>query len=214
MSRVLSKMTLLSRLLVAISVALVVSSIIADLYGAKLESRYENVLPLSSDTSLFLGVSSLTSSGSVKVEIEGASNAYYIKLAGDPFILVQQLRALNINISASRPQLDLRAGVAYAVAIIQASPLVVQALSLLGEVIPVAQVGGSKIVIEASLATGDNIVVVVTGASKPTVRVNVDYLVEGYSRLTPLQATIASTTMILAVVSLETLRRRLPRPKQ
>ncbi len=207
MSKILSKITLLSRLLIAVSIALVISSVVADLYGAKLESSYKNILPQSPSTMLFVGVSSLTSSGKVKVEVEGASNTYYMKLKGDPYTLVQQLRALNLNISASRPQLDLRAGVAYAVALIQANPAIVQVLSLLGEVIPVVQTEGSSVTIEASLDTGDNIIVIVTSATRSMVEVRVNYLVEGYSRLTPLQATIISMMIILAVTSLELLRR-------
>jgi hypothetical protein len=208
MSKVLSTITLPSRLLVAISIALVISSIVADLYGARLESSYRNTIPVGPGTTLFLGVSSVTSSGKVSVEVEGASNMYYMRLTGDPYTLVQQFRALNLNVSASRPQLDLRAGVAYVVALIQASPAIVQALSLLGEVIPVVQAGGSTPVIEARLATGDNIIVIVTEASKPTVSVRVSYSVEGYSRLAPLQAAIVSATIILVVASIELLRRR------
>jgi hypothetical protein len=208
MSRVLSTITLPSRLLVAISIALVISSIVADLYGARLESSYRNTIPVGPGITLFLGVSSVTSSGKVSVEVEGSSNVYYMRLTGDPFTLAQQFRALNLNVSASRPQLDLRAGVAYVVFLIQASPAIVQALSLLGEVIPVVQAGGSTPVIEARLATGDNIIVIVTEASKPTVSVRVSYSVEGYSRLAPLQAAIVSAAIILVVASIELLRRR------
>jgi hypothetical protein len=209
MSRVLSRMTLPSRLLAAISIALVISSIVADLYGARLESSYRNTIPIGPGTTLFLGVSSLTSSGRVRVEVDGATNMYYMRLTGDPYTLVQQFRALNLNVSASRPQLDLRAGVAYVVALIQASPAIVQALSLLGEVIPVVQAGGSTSVVEARLATGDNVIVIVTEASKPVVNVRVSYSVEGYSRLTPLQAMLASLAIITVVVLLELARRRL-----
>jgi hypothetical protein len=208
MSRVLSTITLPSRLLVAISIALVISSIVADLYGARVESFYRNTVPVGPGITLFLGVSSVTSSGKVSVEVEGASNIFYMRLAGDPFTLAQQFRALNLNVSASRPQLDIRAGVAYVVFLIQASPAVVQALSLIGEVIPVVQAEGSKPVIEARLATGDNIIVIVTEASKPTVSVRVNYSVEGYSRLAPLQAAIVSAAIILVVASIELLRRR------
>jgi hypothetical protein len=208
MSRVLSTITLSSRLLVAISIALVISSIVADLYGARLESSYGNTVPVGPGITLFLGVSSVTSSGKVSVEVEGASNVYYMRLTGDPYTLAQQFRALNLNVSASRPQLDLRAGVAYVVFLIQASPAVIQALSLLGEVIPVVQAEGSEPVIEARLATGDNIIVVVTEASKSTVSVRVDYSVEGYSRLAPLRAAIVSAAIILVVASIELLRRR------
>ena len=208
MSRVLSHLTLTSRLTIAVAVALVISSIVADLYGARLESTYSNTVPLSPGTSLFLGVAGLTSSGRVKIEVEGASDAYYVKLSGDPFMLVQQLRALNLNISASRPQFDLRAGVAYVVAIIQASLVIVQALSLLGEVIPAVQTGGSNVLIEVNLATGESVVAVIPTALEPTIKVDVSYTVEGYSRLTPLQATTLSFTLLLIVASLETLRRR------
>ena len=208
MSGVLSRMPLPSRLLIAISIALVISSIVADLYGAKLESSYKNTVPISPGTTLFLGVASITSSGKVRVEVDGATSMYYMKLTGDPYTLVQQFRALKLNVSASRPQLDLRAGVAYVIALIQASPAIVQALTLLGEVIPVVQAGGSTSVIEARLATGDNVIVVVTEASKPVVSVRVSYSVEGYSRLTPLQATIVSLAMITMVVLLELARRR------
>jgi len=208
MSRVLSRMTLPSRLLIAISIALVISSIVADLYGARLESSYKNTIPIGPGTTLFLGVASITSSGKVRVEVEGASNMYYIRLTGDPHTLVQQFRALNLNVSAFRPQLDLRAGVLYVVALIQASPAIVQAISPLGEVIPVVQAGGSKSVVEVRLATGDNVVVIVTESSKPVVSVRISYSVEGYSRLTPLQATIVSLTTITTVVLLELARRR------
>jgi len=212
MSRVLSRMTLASRLLVAIALALIVSSVVADLYGAKLNSYYENRFPQGPGVSLFLGASSLTSSGRVKIVVEGATTAYYIKLSGDPFTIVQQLRALRLNVSATRPQIDLRAGVAYATALIQSNPAVVQALSALGELIPAAQAGGSKVTVEERLETGESIAMIVPTATEPSVTVRIEYVVEGYNRLSPAQASIVSIAVLAAVLLGElVLRRRSPR---
>lgn len=207
MSKLLSNMTLLSRLLLAIAIALVISSIIADLYGARLTSSYTNNLPQEPNISIFLGASALTSSGKIRITVEGASAAYYIKLSGDPFTIIQQLRALRLNISASRPQVDLRAGVAYAVALIQAHPAIVQALSALGELIPVVQTEGSTVIVEETLNTGESIAMIVTTPAEPIAKVRMEYSVTGYSRLTPSQAIITSIAILILITAIELLRR-------
>ncbi|MEM0496826.1 MAG: hypothetical protein QXR22_01315, partial [Acidilobaceae archaeon] len=111
MSRVFRRLTLASRLLIIMSIALLISSIVAELYGAKLNSSYENIVAMSPRIATLITIAPITSEGRAKISVEGADNIYYVRVTGDIYIISRQLRSLNFNVTAARPIIDLRAGV-------------------------------------------------------------------------------------------------------
>ncbi len=209
MSKVLRRSSLATRLMIIVAIALLVSSLVAELYGAKMESSFRDTLVVQGPGSAaFVAVAAITSSGRVVVGVEGASSAYYVVIeGGDPTVLIQQFRALKLNVTSVRPRIDLRAGVAYASASIGAGPQILQVLPFLGRVLPVESVGDSGSLVSVELKTGHMIGIVATSDPSGIVSFNVKYYVEGYRRLTAYETLAVSLSLLVASVLLETVRR-------
>ncbi|MEM0366856.1 MAG: hypothetical protein QXR02_05445 [Acidilobaceae archaeon] len=207
MSRVFRRLTLASRLLIIMSIALLISSIVAELYGAKLNSSYENIVAMSPRIATLITIAPITSEGRAKISVEGADNIYYVRVTGDPFIISRQLRSLNFNVTAARPIIDLRAGVAYATIIVGSSPMLIQALSILGNVIPIEQIKGESAIVEEIIKSGETHILLVSVNSEREIKYRVDYTIEGYSRLSLNNVLVVSLGMFLLTVILEFGRR-------
>ncbi|MDM7275003.1 MAG: hypothetical protein P3X22_002610 [Thermoprotei archaeon] len=209
MSRVLRRVSLATRLMIIVAVALIVSSLVAEFYGAKMESSFKSTLSVQGPgAAAFMAIAAVTSSGRVAVSVEGASTAYYVVMeGGDPTVLIRQFRALNLNVTAVRARIDLRAGVAYTSASIGAGPQILNVLPLLGSVLPVESAGDSKGLVGVKLKAGNIVAIVATPESSGIVSFNVKYDVEGYRRLTVYESLAASLSLLVASILLEAARR-------
>ncbi|MCX8195615.1 MAG: hypothetical protein N3F67_00800 [Acidilobaceae archaeon] len=201
-----------SRLLLVIAIGLLVSSAIAELYGAKLSSEYTRTVKVGPRVASLLVVAAITSSGRAEVTVEGADSVYYVKVAGDPFLLAQQFRSLRLNVSNVRSNVDLRAGVTFTAIQVESNPFLVQALSLLGNVIPISEKKENVTRITESVASDSSLLIVSTKDSEGEVRYIIKYSVEGYSRLTAPETFIVSAIMVALAGAIEYYRRLTVKP--
>ncbi|MCS7106774.1 MAG: hypothetical protein NZ902_01530 [Acidilobaceae archaeon] len=207
MSRVLKRMSLISRLLVVISIGLLVSSVVAELYGAKLSTEFSRNVPANPQLASLLAIAALTSEGRVEVTVEGADNVYYLKVAGDPFLLAQQFRSLRLNVSNVRSNLDLRAGVSFTSIQVESNPFLVQALSLLGNVIPITEKRENVSRISERIRSDASLLIIAVRDTPGQIKYDIKYRIEEYDRLSAPQTLIASFLMIALAVAYEYYRR-------
>lgn len=207
--RILRGTSLPARVLIAAAIAIMIAGVIAELYGAKSYTTYSNSIEVSQATAAIFVAAPIVSEGVVKVFVDGADNVYYVRVTGDPFILAQQFRSLNLNVTSARgSKIDVRAGISFSVLTLESNPFLVQAVSLLGEVIAVNRPQGQgEISIEESVKSSQSLLVIVTADSMKSVRLSAEYRVTGYERLEGAEIfAVAFALVALAAVS-ESIRR-------
>lgn len=207
MSSKLRKMSVISRLLLVIAIGLLVSSVVAELYGAKLSTEFTRTVRVSPQLASLIAIAALTSEGSVEITVEGADSVYYIKVAGDPFLLAQQFRSIRLNVSNVRSNVDLRAGVSFTSIQVESNPFLVQALSLLGNVIPITEKRENVTRISERVRSDASLLVIATKDSPGQIKYNIRYKIEGYDRLSPSETLLASVLMVAIAGAFEYYRR-------
>lgn len=203
----LRKMSVVSRLLIVIAIGLLVSSVVAELYGAKLSTDFTRTVKASPQLASLLAVAALTSEGIVDVTVEGADSVYYVKIAGDPFLLAQQFRSLRLNVTSIRSNVDLRAGVSFTSIQVESNPFLVQALSLLGNVIPITERKENVTKINERVRSDASLLIIAIKDSPGQIKYDIKYRIEGYDRLSPNQTLLASALMVALAGALEYYKR-------
>lgn len=209
MRRLLSGFSLPARMLVAIAIAILVAGIIAELYGAKSYTSYSNSIDISPQTSAIFVVAPIVSEGVATIEVKGADNVYYVRVTGDPFIIAQQFRSINLNVSSARgSKIDLRAGVSFTILSLESSPILVQAVSLLGEVIAVNRPQGQGgFSISEGVRSAESLLILLTADSPKRVEISASYRVTGYERLEGAEIFLAAIALLAVAIALEGFRR-------
>ncbi len=175
---------LIPRILVLVGVAVILAALIAEAVGAKDHVEWGVSIDTSSNPGAAMTVFAFSSSGVVSISVEGAKSIYYMKLKGDPMIALRQLSTINISLVDQTLVQDIRAGVAYGAAGLKTNPLLLKALPLLANIIPVevkTPEGGNNS-LRIALHGGQGVLVVVE-PDGDRVTFSMEYRVAGYRRL-------------------------------
>ncbi|MGC9071629.1 MAG: hypothetical protein ACP5HK_02900 [Acidilobus sp.] len=187
----------LSRFLVYVAVALVVSAVVGSIFGVKLTTTYEASVPSSSVGAAVAVVMPTSSGGVAYVNVTGASEVLYLTLGTNPIELLPQVHGLGLRIVTLEGTTDLRAGLMIEVAGIQGNPIFVEE-AFESVVKPASQANGVYTIRSPVGPSEYLIVVAVPSNTSQAVSFSFHYHVTGYSRLTNLGAVVASTVLVVA----------------
>ena len=204
MSRPLS---LTSRLLIVVGIALILSGVLADVVGAKEETVKKAVIDVGGRPGVAITVFAISSSGHASITLEGAGRVYYMVLRGDPMLALRQLSTINITLENQAIRHDFRVGIAYGHAVLNTNPLLLTTLPLLANIIPVNMSGapGGVERVEARIKGGEGLLVIAT-PSDTSIRYTIEYRVEGYKRIS-LPTAIAVGAALIIIGGLPAARR-------
>lgn len=199
---------LMARTLIVVGIAVILAGVIAELVGAKTRVEWEASVDTSSLPGAAMTVFAFSSSGEVEIMVEGAKSIYYMTLRGDPMIALRQLSTINISLVDHTLVSDIRAGVAYGAAGLKTNPLLLRALPLLANILPVeVSTTQANQTIRVNL-TGGNGVLVVVEPQGDRVVFEMRYQVSGYSRLDTVTLTgIGTLTSLSGILVYRSLTR-------
>ncbi len=178
-----------ARIIFVLGLALIIAGVVAEAYGARTVTVYEGSIDVSQTPGAAIVVFSLSSNGVVTVEVNGASEVYYVtNISGDPMAVLRALSVFNIRLGETQMEHDVRSGLIRGYALINASEYLLQALPRISQLLHfnieearAESVNGSYLIREGlGAATGIVVLVVPSG---PVVEYRVEYRLVGYERL-------------------------------
>ena len=118
----ISPESVLGRVLLSLGIALFLGGLTGSLLGVKTSVALQGEEALPPNGALVVSAYTLTSSGTIRVEVWNASEAYYVGgIRGDPRSLLKGLQTFNITSGNENFHTDLRLGIVYGVSEVRAS---------------------------------------------------------------------------------------------
>lgn len=198
--------TAVSRLLLFVGVALIISSLVATYYGVQLGTSYSTAVPSSQVGAAVAVVMPTTSQGVATLRVTGASQVLYLSLQANPIALLPQVRGLGLKVVTLSTDEDFRAGVMIEVAGLQGNPIFVEE-AFQNAVKYSKPVDGVYTVRSYVNSSSYLVVVAVPSNSSSNVGVSVNYRVTGYGRLSNLGAVTGAVVLVAASLAYDLLRR-------
>lgn len=197
---------LISRILAAIAVALVASSLVAIYAGVKTEERIElSVRIAESGEAALIAVTPTVTDSKMKVTLANASEVRYLRVKADYRELLSGIADLRV-VRELEMRVDLRSGVSHIKARVSDAHLLLSFLSMLGQTGAV-QVADGRAEIDVTLVTGETLIIVARPLADHVVTV-VEHTALGYDRLSLSQSIVLATTLLLASTVIAVASRR------
>ncbi len=188
-----------ARTAIALGISIIIAVAVSGLVGAKTVSIIEGSLYPDGRPGIAVTIFAFSSSGEARIEVAGVSSLYYMKLRGDPMIVLRQLRTVNISLEHQNIGNDIRAGIAYGSAVLDANPLILGVLPAVSSIIPVGEskIGNGTLVVEEYIEGGEGVLVIGVGP-QDTVKYTITYRVSGYEPTPPEVAITAGLILALS----------------
>ncbi|MEM1640344.1 MAG: hypothetical protein QXN05_02235 [Acidilobaceae archaeon] len=199
---------LLSRLLIVIALAILLSSIIAFFFGVDLESTYKLTVTSEQGEAVIVAFSSISTKSQVKLELRGASGALTGLVRTDP----REFMRLLLTSEAIRDlsmRTDVGGGVFYFWGSLSSLETAVSFIKRLGN-LTLIRADGNEVLLSEELDAG-TVLIVIARPSSQVIEVEVSRKTLDYERLTLFEALMLSSMLLalsLALTFLNSLRDR------
>ena len=197
----ISPESVLGRVLLSLGIALFLGGVIGGLLGVKTSTTMSGEEVLPPNGALVVSAYTLTSSGTVQIEVWNATEAYYISgIRGDPRSLLKGLETFNISAGDQQFRTDLRLGIVYGASEVRASQGILAALpgvsrALRFNIHQLEPQGSGHYVLEKKLGVNEAIMLFAVGKN---VRYQFTYSVGEKHILHPARLSLAGAGLSLA----------------